>query len=135
PLVIGKEDENGNPLLPAAHEMDPDIVARAVAGHLLTGEARESVKRRLAKLDAITLRPKEWVPSRAPNFCSGCPHNRSTLLLDGQVAGGGIGCHGMSAMLGSSNRSYLFCTHMGGEGAPWIGMQPFVDRKHLFQNI
>jgi indolepyruvate ferredoxin oxidoreductase len=134
PLILGKEDERGAPLLPAAYEMDPDMVARAVAAQL-PGDAAESVKRRLARLDAIALRPKEFVPPRPPNFCSGCPHNRSTLLLEGQVAGGGIGCHGMSAMLGEANRSYLFCTHMGGEGAPWIGLSPFADRKHLFQNI
>ncbi len=135
PIVVGKEDERGQPLLPAAYEMDPDIVARAVAGQLLSGEARESVQRRLNKLEAVALRPKEFVPPRPPNFCSGCPHNRSTMLLEGQVAGGGIGCHGMAAMLGESNRTYLFCTHMGGEGVPWIGMAPFVDRKHLVQNI
>ncbi len=48
---------------------------------------------------------------------------------------GGIGCHGMSATQGQSGRGYAFLTHMGGEGAPWIGMAPFVERKHIFQNI
>ncbi|HUQ91873.1 MAG TPA: indolepyruvate ferredoxin oxidoreductase family protein [Bryobacteraceae bacterium] len=135
PFILGKEDEAGAPFLPAANEMDPDLAARAVAGCLQGREISDSIRRRLAQFDAITRRPQELVPLRPPNFCSGCPHNRSTLLLDGQVAGGGIGCHGMSAMLSDANRGYLFCTHMGGEGVPFIGMSPFVERKHLFQNM
>jgi indolepyruvate ferredoxin oxidoreductase len=71
----------------------------------------------------------------AATFCSGCPHNRSTLLLEGQVAGGGIGCHTMAMRLGDSNRGFAFMTQMGGEGTPWIGMSPFVDRPHIFQNL
>ncbi len=135
PLITGKEDEHGNPLLPASYEMDPDLIARALAGRLPKGEAREKAQLRLARIDAAMAGPKRLAPPRPPNFCSGCPHNRSTLLLDGQVAGGGIGCHGMAAMLSDSNRGYLFCTHMGGEGVPWIGMAPFSSRKHIFQNI
>src|SRR6185436_448631 len=135
PLIFGKEDEAGAPLLPAANEMDADLLARAIAGTFDKEALPESVARRLNQLEAVALRPKELVPFRPPNFCSGCPHNRSTLLLDGQLAGGGIGCHGMSAMLSDSNRGYLYCTHMGGEGVPWIGMTPFVDRGHMFQNM
>ncbi len=131
PLVVGKEDEDGRAFLPAAGEMDPDLLARAVAARL---DPSDSIRQRLARLEAIELRPKELVPNRTPNFCSGCPHNRSTLLLEGQIAGGGIGCHGMSAMLGEANRDYVYCTHMGGEGVPFIGMSHFTETKHIFQN-
>jgi indolepyruvate ferredoxin oxidoreductase len=55
---------------------------------------------------------------RPAAFCPGCPHNRSTLLLEGQVAGGGIGCHTMAMRIGDPNRTFSFLTHMGGEGAP-----------------
>ncbi|HEX6897420.1 MAG TPA: indolepyruvate ferredoxin oxidoreductase family protein, partial [Bryobacteraceae bacterium] len=75
------------------------------------------------------------IGSRPAAFCSGCPHNRSTMLLEGQVAGGGIGCHTMAMRLNDPARSFVFLTHMGGEGAPWIGMTPFVGQKHIFQNI
>ncbi|MFN7935496.1 MAG: indolepyruvate ferredoxin oxidoreductase family protein [Bryobacteraceae bacterium] len=133
PLIVGKEDEQGAALLPAAGELDPDVIARAVAGRLMEG--RDSVRARLNRLEAVSMRGKSLAPMRPPNFCSGCPHNRGTLLLDHQVAGGGIGCHGMSAMLSDANRGYLFCTHMGAEGVPYIGMSPFVDRKHMVQNM
>ncbi|MCC6343851.1 MAG: indolepyruvate ferredoxin oxidoreductase family protein [Bryobacterales bacterium] len=135
PVILGKEDESGAPLLPASHEMDADLLARVIAGRFEQKELSESMRNRLARLDAASLRPMQLVPVRPPSFCSGCPHNRSTLLLEGQVAGGGIGCHGMSAMLDDPSRGYLFCTHMGAEGVPFIGMAPFVERKHIFQNM
>jgi indolepyruvate ferredoxin oxidoreductase len=133
PVIVGKQDEAGVPLLPATGELEPETIARVLAGLL----ARNGVPApaRLDLLAEIEKREGRLAPPRFPNFCPGCPHNRSTLLLEGQVAGGGIGCHAMAAQLKHSSRGYAFVTHMGGEGAPWIGMAPFVERPHIFQNI
>lgn len=135
PVVIGKQDESGAPLLPPFGELDPDRIASVLVPLLSRRSAPDFAAARLRVLNEIQIRPHNFAEGRVPNFCSGCPHNRSTLLLEGQVAGGGIGCHAMAMQLVDSNRTFSFLTHMGGEGAPWIGMAPFVDRKHVFQNI
>lgn len=132
PAILGKGDQIAAPLFSAAGELDPDMITRILA-QLMPLDAR--AKARLALLDEIENRERRLIPARFPNFCSGCPHNRSTLLLEGQMAGGGIGCHAMAAQLQHSHHSYTFLTHMGGEGAPWIGMAPFVERQHIFQNV
>src|ERR1700761_8459241 len=44
----------------------------------------------------------------------------------------GIGCHFMAQWM---DRSTLGYTHMGGEGANWIGEAPFSSRQHVFQNL
>jgi indolepyruvate ferredoxin oxidoreductase len=132
PLITGKYDDQGRTLLQATSELDPDLITRALA-HAFP-EVKEFAAR-ARHLDTIHRRPRELMLARTPNYCSGCPHNRSTLVLDGQVAGGGIGCHGMGFLMEDANRGYSFATHMGGEGAPWFGMAPFVERRHIFQNI
>ena len=67
-----------------------------------------------------------------PYFCSGCPHNTSTKVPDGSRAHGGVGCHYMSTYM---NRNVVTHTHMGGEGANWIGQAPFTSTTHVFQNL
>ncbi len=132
PAIVGKLDANGQTLLRSEAELDPEDMVKALARLLTT----EGLKSRLDLIDSIESRHREkHTSTRSPNFCSGCPHNRSTVLLEGQVAGGGIGCHAMAAMLAHSGRGYAFLTQMGGEGAPWIGMAPFVERGHIFQNV
>ncbi|XVX20329.1 indolepyruvate ferredoxin oxidoreductase family protein [Actinomycetota bacterium] len=73
---------------------------------------------------------------RTPYFCSGCPHNRSTQVPAGSLVGAGIGCHALVAYVDPERAGEItgLC-QMGGEGAAWIGMAPFVARTHLVQNL
>jgi indolepyruvate ferredoxin oxidoreductase len=48
------------------------------------------------------------------------------------MAAAGIGCHGLALNMG---RSVIGITQMGGEGAQWVGLAPFVDVPHLFQQL
>ena len=134
PAIWGKSDPHGDELLPANGELDAELITKALARWL---GLDDGVERRLAHLAEIEARFSQGksAPPRIPSYCSGCPHNRSTLLLEGQIAGGGIGCHGMAAALGEAHRGIEYIGQMGGEGATWIGASPFVGRKHIFQNL
>jgi indolepyruvate ferredoxin oxidoreductase len=134
PAIYGKSDRNGEPLLPSHGELDAEIIAKALAPQLGVVPDRGRYLGRIAETEQLFTESK-GAPPRPPTYCSGCPHNRSTFLLEGQIAGGGIGCHGMAAMLGEAHRGIAYLGHMGGEGAAWIGMSPFTRREHLFQNI
>ena len=70
--------------------------------------------------------------TRVPYFCSGCPHNASTKVPEGSRATAGIGCHFMAIWMDRNTETY---THMGGEGAPWVGIAPFTNEKHIFANL
>jgi indolepyruvate ferredoxin oxidoreductase len=54
------------------------------------------------------------------------------VVPEGMRAYAGIGCHYMAQWM---DRSTLGYTHMGGEGANWIGEAPFSNRNHVFQNL
>jgi indolepyruvate ferredoxin oxidoreductase len=45
----------------------------------------------------------------------------------------GIGCHGMAMFIPSRRTATI--THMGAEGANWIGQAPFTSENHIFQNM
>ncbi len=149
PRVVGKFDDNGEwshaegqPagtwLLPAHYEHSPAMVARAIAQRLVKLKMDSSLgsqfRERLAFLDfkeKVLAKPR-LSAVRQPYFCSGCPHNTSTRVPEGSRATAGIGCHFMSLWM--DRRTATF-THMGGEGAPWIGQAPFTSEKHIFTNL
>jgi indolepyruvate ferredoxin oxidoreductase len=132
PLVVGKQDEQGRPLVPADAELDADRIAQILATRLERRIHLDSITARVALLEALRQRPAPLTLARQPYFCSGCPHNRSTVLPEGSMASAGIGCHGMALLM---DRRTIGLTHMGGEGVQWVGIAPFTETKHLFQNL
>jgi indolepyruvate ferredoxin oxidoreductase len=153
PRVVGKFDDTGewsNPrreghgdwLLPATYELNPGQIARAIAtriskyfaGHPIEQRVRERIAYLEAKeavLKAGSAKP-DPAKDRIPHFCSGCPHNTSTKVPDGSRALAGIGCHYMVLWMDRNTSTF---THMGAEGATWIGQAPFTEEQHVFANL
>jgi indolepyruvate ferredoxin oxidoreductase len=149
PRVVGKFDDNGewsiaagqpagNWLLPAHYELSPALIAKALANRFaklgLDKALGERYRERLAYLEfkEKSLAKPRIVENRLPYFCSGCPHNTSTKVPEGSRAMAGIGCHFMAIWMDRNTSTF---THMGAEGAPWIGQAPFTECPHVFANI
>ena len=135
PRIIGKTDENGHPLIASLGMTEPANLALLLGRRLLKAAEHPVIAENLARLErAAEQRGTAMAaPVRIPHFCPGCPHNRGTELPDGSVAMAGIGCHSLAMWMPGSDTITL--SHMGGEGANWIGAAGFVDRDHLFQNM
>jgi indolepyruvate ferredoxin oxidoreductase len=134
PACIGKKDEQGNWLFPIKGALDPNDIAICIGERLLKYGRNEELTKLVAYLkDAQrTLAETPNIAAREPYFCAGCPHNTSTVVPEGMHAYAGIGCHYMVQWM---DRNTLGFTHMGGEGANWIGEAPFSQREHVFQNL
>ena len=151
PRVIGKFDETGewaaaagpSWLLPAAGELTPAMIARAIAA-----PDRPLPHQRDASERAPRLHRRQGGGARPPAPGDGA---RAALLLglpaqhhrprvpEGSRALAGIGCHYMATVDLSPDTTQTF-SQMGGEGVPWIGQAPFTEdaarlrqprRRHL----
>ncbi len=127
PEIAGKTDWRGERLLSPLLELSPESVAAALA-RFLTSAGLPVAEPRLPE----PMNCPAGLLRRIPAFCAGCPHGTSTKLPDGSLATAGIGCHFMALDHGDETRTF---THMGGEGATWVGLAPFIDVKHMFANI
>jgi indolepyruvate ferredoxin oxidoreductase len=136
PRIVGERDERGAPLVPVVGALDSDAIARAVAARLLAFHDLPAVRARLDQLDAIAARRSgDLGATRTPYFCSGCPHNSSTVADEHAIVGAGIGCHTMVVLSPRGHGQLAGLTQMGGEGAQWIGAAPFVEPCHFVQNL
>lgn len=131
--VYGERRE-GREMFPVRGALEPMMIAEHL-GTILQDEGCGSAGLNLGMAALDEARRADNAPelaARLPYFCSGCPHNSSTKVPEGSRAYAGIGCHFMVQWM---DRDTLGFTHMGGEGANWIGEAPFSTREHVFQNI
>lgn len=130
----GAGSMHGEELFPTRGALDPIMIAEKLGGILLDeGRDTDRLRAGLALLeDARRSDNAEEIAERLPYFCSGCPHNSSTKIPEGSRAYAGIGCHYMVQWMDRETTGF---THMGGEGANWIGEAPFSKRPHVFQNL
>ena len=134
PVCVGKKDETG-PLAVPGHRRarrQSTSPSRSAAACSTSCERRARSARRASRSAAARPRDAKDAAVRTPYFCSGCPHNTSTKVPDGMRAYAGIGCHYMVQRMDRATEGY---THMGGEGANWIGEAPFSTRDHIIQNL
>jgi len=134
PRLLGKHadgplfaEDRGAPVFPNAGEISPAMVTAAIAACL------RAIDPACGLVVPPAAAPGGPSPVRAPSFCSGCPHGRSTKVPEGSRALAGIGCHTMAMFRDPVATTTV--SHMGGEGAMWLGQQPFTDEKHVFANM
>jgi indolepyruvate ferredoxin oxidoreductase len=135
PRVVGEYDENGADLLTNLSELTPAMIARVIVQRVSRFYSSEAMDARVSFINdkERTLAKPRVVSNREAMYCSGCPHNSSTVVPVGSIAAGGIGCHYMGTW--SKSRPAHNFTQMGGEGATWVGISPFTKTEHIFQNL
>jgi len=132
--VIGKLDEAGRTLFPATGVISSNRIGIEIGKRLLAMRNAPGLRGRLEELEAREAPRNAGVLAfqRKPYFCSGCPHNRSTVVPEGSRGGAGTGCNYMVMWMDRRSDGY---TQMGADGTNWIGEAPFSNRSHVFQNM
>jgi indolepyruvate ferredoxin oxidoreductase len=136
PALSGKTEPDGASLLPEIGVLDPGTMRRALVKRMAAlGIVTDEIAGRDAALRALEngAGGLERTAVRAAYFCSGCPHNTSTLVPEGSSAMGATGCHGLAHYM--PERRTMQTVSMGQEGMPWVAAQSFVDTQHMFQNL
>ena len=137
PRIVGKyfdglafDASPGSPAIPNFGEITPELVAGVLVKAVSEHDPNCGLSAPEAPGAALSNRP---APMRSPGFCAGCPHNRSTPVPEGSRALAGIGCHWMATLVNPQQTATA--SHMGGEGAMWLGQEPFTNEEHVFANI
>ncbi len=132
PEITGKFDRNGNAFLPERGEFVPSMLAPLLADRVLAHNPGVTLAGGNQQMAPEAELGDFQAPPRLPYFCSGCPHNISTVVPEGSKAFAGVGCHVMASWMDRDTEGLI---HMGGEGGNWAGRAPFTGNGHVFQNM
>ena len=137
PRLVGKffngaafAPDHAAPAIPNCGETTPELVARILLQSMRVLDPGFSPPAAEPSGKPLRNRPP---PQRSPGFCAGCPHSLSTRVPEGSRALAGIGCHTMAMLVSPMQTTTV--SHMGGEGAMWLGQQPFTRQSHVFANV
>ncbi|MGC1419344.1 MAG: indolepyruvate ferredoxin oxidoreductase family protein [Acidimicrobiales bacterium] len=134
PRVVGKHDQAGRALVPFTGEVVANTLAPLLADRIQRHRDVSAVGEWRSRARPVTIAPLPI--ARGAYFCSGCPHNTSVKVPDGTYVGSGSGCHGLAIQMSPRQVGNVVGRfQMGGEGAMWNGMSPFVTTPHFVQNI
>ena len=140
PVVVGKVDESGEQLLRSDGELTPYEIVSALVARLGLESFGERTRQRF---DALKRRAGRQLRNDAghgarPLFLLRLPAQQLDQGARRLMAMAGIGCHIMAIGMERNTKTF---THMGGEGATWVGAQPLhrhaarlpePGRRHLF---
>ncbi len=135
PTIEGRRNRHGHDLISSIGEITSGVIVRTLlsvfADHGIP-IPRSDLKDKLMSGDKVHSGQTPANVSRQPLYCPGCPHSISTRVPDGSRGLAGIGCHYMVQWMDRNTHTF---THMGGEGANWVGQARFVDDPHVFVNM
>lgn len=135
PMIEGKRSVDGKPLLSQVGSIPVPEMAEAIMGVVPGKWDTAQADAYFARVGRAgeAARTNATPTVRTPHYCSGCPHNTSTVVPEGSRALAGIGCHYMANFMPDRNTDMT--SQMGGEGIAWIGQHFATDEEHMFVNL
>jgi len=135
PMLEGKRTAEGQPLLSQIGSIPVPQIAEALVSVLPKGWDTSQADAYFARVGRAgeAARTNATPTVRTPHYCSGCPHNTSTVVPEGSRALAGIGCHYMANFMPDRNTDMT--SQMGGEGIAWVGQHFATDEDHMFVNL
>ena len=134
PRVVGRRDDQGRPLIPAGGILDAERLITPLRGPPRGPPRRPS--RAAASAGRRTVADRRCRSSGRRSSAAGARTTPAPGSSPARWSAAASAATPWSALMEAERVGDLVgLTCMGNEGAQWIGMAPFLERKHLVQNL